>query len=103
MTCEKVYKCVCGVKKVRMGEYMISYDRFDKARYCGECRSDYDVGYEFMILKCGCGCATSFEICSICSPMYMQCECGCKGSYAACNQRPTYGNLTVGKTVFLKI
>ena len=88
---------MCGVKKVRMGEYAVSYECFDKARYCGECRSGYDGGYEFMILKCGCGCATSFEICSICSPMYMQCECGCKGSYAACNQRPTYGNLTVGK------
>ena len=78
-----------------MGEYTVSYHSFDETKNCGECKNEYPVGYEFMCLKCGCGCASQFEICLICSPMYMQCDCGCKGSYAECQQRPTSGNLTV--------
>ena len=85
-----------------MGEYTISYCSFDETKHCGECKIQYDAGYEFMCLTCGCGCSTSFEICLICSPMYMQCGCGCKGSYAECKQRPTSGNLMVN-IIFYKI
>ena len=81
-----------------MGEYTVSYHSFDETKNCGECKNEYPVGYEFMCLKCGCGCASQFEICLICSPMYMQCDCGCKGSYAECQQRPTSGNLMVNFT-----
>ena len=83
-----------------MGEFTISYQSFDEPKHCGECQTDYPVGYEFMCLECGCGCNNSFEICLICSPMYMKCDCGCKGAYAECVQRPTTGKLMV---IFLYI
>ena len=78
-----------------MGEYTISSRSFDESKHCAECKTMYDAGYQFMYLSCGCGCATSFEICSICSPMYMKCNCGCNGVYVECTQRPEYGNLRV--------
>ena len=78
-----------------MGEYTISPRSFDVSKHCAECKTMYDAGYEFMYLSCGCGCETSFEICSICSPMYMKCNCGCNGAYLQCKQKPEYGNLNV--------
>ena len=85
-----------------MGEYTVSYHSFDETKNCGECKEQYDAGYEFMCLSCACGCATQFEICLTCSPMYMQCKCGCKGAYAECKQRPETGNLMVN-IIFYKI
>ena len=79
----------------KMGEYTVSSRSFDETKHCRECGKMYDAGYVFMYLSCACGCDTSFEICSICSPMYMKCDCGCKGVYVECTQRPEYGNLRV--------
>ena len=78
-----------------MGEYTISSRSFGVTKQCSECETTYDAGYRFMYLSCGCGCDSSFEICSICSPMYMKCDCGCNGVYQECTQRPEYGNLMV--------
>ena len=78
-----------------MGEYTVTYQSFDESKNCAECKKIYEKGYEFMCLKCGCGCSTCFEICLVCSPMYNHCDCGCKGLYLDCKQRPTTGSLRV--------
>ena len=78
-----------------MGEYTVFYQSFDEVKYCGECNTQHPVGYEFMCLKCACGCDDVFLICLICLPMYMKCECGSNGCYGGCNQRPTMGKLKV--------
>ena len=78
-----------------MGEYTVSSRSFGVTKQCSECETNYDAGYRFMYLSCGCGCDSSFEICAVCSPMYMKCDCGCNGVYQECTQRPEYGNLMV--------